>query len=119
MSDAPDSLSSDKAKEEEINAAFAGKNPKKFNPNDPSDAANYNGPTDSHILSQTKPQDNEAKGLAHRAGENEPGQVSDIGWGSSDTVQERVVPGLSNEDLFMLIRRFNKVCPYSLPGNEP
>ncbi|CBF85245.1 hypothetical protein AN1625.2 [Aspergillus nidulans FGSC A4] len=108
MSDAPDSLSSDKAKEEEINAAFAGKNPKKFNPNDPSDAANYNGPTDSHILSQTKPQDNEAKGLAHRAGENEPGQVSDIGWGSSDTVQERVVPGLSNEDLFMLIRRFNK-----------
>ncbi|KAL3436858.1 hypothetical protein BDV09DRAFT_32285 [Aspergillus tetrazonus] len=108
MSDAPDSLSSDKAKEEEINAAFAGKNPRKGNPNDPSDAANYNGPTDSHILSQTKPEDNEAKGLAHRAGENEPGQVSDIGWGLSDTVQERVVPGLSNEDLFMLIRRFNK-----------
>ncbi|KAL4763633.1 DUF3292 domain-containing protein [Aspergillus foveolatus] len=108
MSDVPDSLSPDKAKEEEINAAFAGKNPKKVNPNDPSDAANYNGPTDSHILSQTKPEDNEAKGLAHRAGEDEPGQVSDIGWGLSDTVQERVVPGLSNEDLFMLIRRFNK-----------
>ncbi|KAL4773864.1 hypothetical protein BDW60DRAFT_205634 [Aspergillus nidulans var. acristatus] len=107
MSDAPDSLSPDKSKEEEINAAFAGKNPKKVNPNDSSDAANYNGPTDSHILSQTKPEDNEA-GLAHRAGENEPGQVSDIGWGLSDAAQERVVPGLSNEDLFMLIRRFNK-----------
>ncbi|KAL6232063.1 hypothetical protein BDW75DRAFT_243323 [Aspergillus navahoensis] len=108
MSDAPDSLLPDNAKEEKINAAFAGKNPKKINPNDPSDAANYNGPTDSHILSQMKPEDHEAKGLAHRAGEAEPGEVSDIGWGISETVQERIVPGLSNEDLFMLIRRFNK-----------
>ncbi|KAL4973929.1 hypothetical protein BDW66DRAFT_140986 [Aspergillus desertorum] len=108
MSDVPDSLLPDNAKEGEINAAFAGKNPRKVNLKDPSDAANYKGPTDSHILSQTKPADHEAKGLAHHAGEVEPGEISDIGWGSSETVQERIVPGLSNEDLFMLIRRFNK-----------
>lgn len=67
------------------------------------------GPTDSHILSQVEPEE-EAKGLAQKAGVTN--KVSDIGWGESDEIEERIVTGLSNEDLWMLIRRFNKV---SLP----
>ncbi|KAL4902209.1 hypothetical protein BDW74DRAFT_158802 [Aspergillus multicolor] len=108
MSDVPDSLLPGNQKEAEINAAFAGKNPKKINPNDAGVAENYTGPTDSHILSQTKPEDPTEKGLAHKAGEIDGGEVSDLGWGLSETIQERIVPGLSNEDLFLLIRRFNK-----------
>lgn len=64
------------------------------------------GPTDSHILSQIEPHE-DAKGLAQKAGVTE--KVSDIGWGESDEIDERIVTGLSNEDLWMLIRRFNKV----------
>ncbi len=30
---------------------------------------------------------------------------------SSRTVEETLAEGLSNEDLWLLIRRFNKVCP--------
>lgn len=30
---------------------------------------------------------------------------------SSRTVEEKLAEGLSNEDLWLLIRRFNKVCP--------
>ncbi|RHZ62962.1 DUF3292 domain-containing protein [Aspergillus thermomutatus] len=63
------------------------------------------GPTDSHVLSQVEPEE-EAKGLAQKAGVTN--DVSDIGWGESDEIEERIVTGLSNEDLWMLIRRFNK-----------
>ena len=35
---------------------------------------------------------------------------------SSRTVDETLAEGLSNEDLWMLIRRFNKVCPSPLLG---
>ncbi|KAL4914551.1 hypothetical protein BDW62DRAFT_219957 [Aspergillus aurantiobrunneus] len=94
MSDVPDSLLPNTTQEEETHDAFAGKN---NNDN--------NGLTDSHILSQTVPED-EAKTLAHKAGETE--EVSDIGWGQSDVIDERIVPDLSNQDLFLLIRRFNK-----------
>ncbi|KAL4803079.1 hypothetical protein BDV18DRAFT_163604 [Aspergillus unguis] len=110
MSDVPDSLLPDNTKEKELQAAFAGKTPKDLKKENKGidstdDTSNLTGPTDSHILSQTNP-DDEVKGLAHKAGETE--QVSDIGWDQTDLLAERIVPGLSNEDLFLLIRRFNK-----------
>ncbi|KAL3461196.1 hypothetical protein BJX64DRAFT_300208 [Aspergillus heterothallicus] len=95
MSDVPDALLPNNPKQAEIERAFAGKK----------DANGVEGPTDSHTLSKFSP-DDEAKGLAHKAGETD--EVSDIGWGKSDIIAERIVPGLSNEDLFLLIRRFNK-----------
>ncbi|KAM0120998.1 hypothetical protein ACP6JC_002371 [Aspergillus fumigatus] len=67
------------------------------------------GPTDSHVLSQVKPEE-EDRGLAQKAGVTN--DVSDIGWGESDKIEERIVTGLSNEDLWMLIRRFNKTEQY-------
>lgn len=73
------------------------------------------GPTDSHVLSQVKPEE-EDRGLAQKAGVTN--DVSDIGWGESDKIEERIVTGLSNEDLWMLIRRFNKVCLLSSPRKE-
>jgi hypothetical protein len=96
MSDVPDALLPGNPKQQEIERAFAGRN----------DADGIEGPTDSHALSKLSP-DDEAKGLAHKAGDTE--HVSDIGWGKSDVIEERIVPGLSNEDLFLLIRRFNRV----------
>ncbi|KAL3485667.1 hypothetical protein BJX62DRAFT_216808 [Aspergillus germanicus] len=95
MSDVPDALLPGNPKQQEIERAFAGRK----------GPDGVEGPTDSHALSKFSP-DDEAKGLAHRAGETE--HVSDIGWGKSDIIEERIVPGLSNEDLFLLIRRFNK-----------
>ncbi|CAG8233259.1 unnamed protein product [Penicillium salamii] len=62
------------------------------------------GPTDSHILSQV---DQDEKGLVQKAGET--AEISNIGWGHSpDQIEEPLVAGLSNEDLWMLIRRFDK-----------
>jgi hypothetical protein len=66
------------------------------------------GPTDSHVLAKVEPEVEEAKGLAQKAGVTN--DVTDIGWGEPDRIEERIVTGLSNEDLWMLIRRFNKVC---------
>ncbi|KAL4885456.1 hypothetical protein BJY04DRAFT_205265 [Aspergillus karnatakaensis] len=98
MSDVPDSLLQNTAKREEVEQAFTGKK----------QIAGKTGATDSHILSQLKPAHDEPKGLAHKAGEIDHEHVSDIGWGKTDIIAERIVPGLSNEDLFLLIRRFNK-----------
>jgi hypothetical protein len=64
------------------------------------------GPTDSHVLSQV---DQDEKGLSQKAGET--AAITNIGWGESpDAIEEPLVAGLSNEDLWMLIRRFDKVC---------
>lgn len=110
MSDVPDSLLPGDPKAHELEEAFAGTDPKHpAKPNDVHSAdgtSNTTGPTDSHVLSQTIP-DDEAKGLAHTAGES--GLVSDIGWDQTDVIAERIVPGISNEDLFLLVRRFDKV----------
>lgn len=68
------------------------------------------GPTDSHILSQVE---QDEKGLAEQAGETTT--TTDIGWNQApDDVDGQIVAGLSNEDLWMLIRRFNKACPLPL-----
>lgn len=65
------------------------------------------GPTDSHVLSQVEP---EEKGLAHQAGERD--EMTDLGWGApAEHIEEPLITGLSNEDLWMFIRRFDKVRP--------
>lgn len=63
------------------------------------------GPTDSHVLSQVE---QEEKGLSQQAG-NVAG-ITDLGWSQpSKHFEEPIIGGLSNEDLWMLIRRFDKV----------
>ncbi|PKY08535.1 hypothetical protein P168DRAFT_286645 [Aspergillus campestris IBT 28561] len=73
------------------------------------------GPTDSHILSQVE---QDEKGLAQKPHVGPIDNTSDIGWGASPLeFEKRIVSGLSNEDLWMLIRRFNKqiYCVKSVP----
>lgn len=63
------------------------------------------GPTESHALAT---QDHEEKGAAQEVHE-EP-EVKDLGW---DNVPEHIpaplVGGLPNEELWVLVRRFNHV----------
>lgn len=74
-------------------------NPLKAGPDDPE------GPTDSHVLSQI---DQDEKGLSQKASETT--EITNIGWDESPKlIEEPLVAGISNEDLWMLIRRFDKV----------
>lgn len=62
------------------------------------------GPTDSHVLAQME---QDEKGLSQKGDTTE---TTDIGWEQSgDQIEESLVARLSNDDLWMLIRRFNKV----------
>ncbi|KAJ5492942.1 hypothetical protein N7539_001688 [Penicillium diatomitis] len=61
------------------------------------------GPTDSHVLSQVEP---EEKGIIQKMGDTN--DISDVGWTNLEHHREQLIAGLSNEDAFMLIRRFNK-----------
>ena len=73
------------------------------------------GPTDSHVLSKV---DQDDKGLAQKAGQTDT--VTDLGWNQhADELDEQLVSGISNEDLWMLIRRFNKVLLLRLPLRAP
>lgn len=64
------------------------------------------GPTDSHILSQAEPE--EEKGLTQQAGDTD--ELTDLGWSASlEHIEEPLIAGLSNEDLWLFIRRFDKV----------
>lgn len=66
-------------------------------------------PTDNHDLAQDQDQvEPEEHALVHTSSNR---KLLDIKWKpSSRTVEETLAPGLSNEDLWLLIRRFNKVC---------
>ncbi|KAE8148119.1 hypothetical protein BDV25DRAFT_131498 [Aspergillus avenaceus] len=67
--------------------------------------AGVTGATDSHVLSKV---DQDEKGLAQEAGRTD--EITDLGW--EEITQGRIVAGLSNEDLWMFIRRFNKQLYY-------
>ncbi len=70
------------------------------------EAAPEEHPTDSHELASADHEEKGAAQLAH--GQTE---VRDLGWNESPSeVPNPVVGGLSNEELWTLIRRFNKVC---------
>jgi hypothetical protein len=63
-------------------------------------------PTDSHALAHA---DLEVKGLVHKSPDTDA--TTDIGWTQQpQEFDEPIVGGISNDDLWMLIRRFNKVC---------
>lgn len=62
------------------------------------------GPTDSHVLSQVE---QDEKGLIQKAGETP--EITDFGWNNLTDHDEPLIHGLSNEDLWILIRRFDKV----------
>ncbi|KAF8181127.1 hypothetical protein K438DRAFT_1725259 [Mycena galopus ATCC 62051] len=74
-------------------------------------------PTDSHALAQVE---QEEKGAAQ---EGHDAEVFDLGWNQHpDKVAKPLLGGLENEELWLLIRRFNKQMyhvkeyPYPLPG---
>ncbi|KAJ5384545.1 hypothetical protein N7517_002456 [Penicillium concentricum] len=70
----------------------------------PSASVDGAGPTDSHVLSQVE---QDEKGLSQKAGDT--ASITDLGWDAPpDSIEEPLVAGLSNEDLWMLIRRFDK-----------
>ncbi|OKL64615.1 hypothetical protein UA08_00569 [Talaromyces atroroseus] len=61
-------------------------------------------PTDSHALAHAEL---EEEGLVHKSPDDEA--TSDIGWQPQPhDINEPIVGGISNEDLWMLIRRLNK-----------
>jgi Protein of unknown function (DUF3292) len=69
------------------------------------EAAPEEHPTDSHELANADPEEKGAAQLDH--GQTE---VRDLGWNESPSeVPNPVVGGLPNEELWTLIRRFNKV----------
>lgn len=71
-------------------------------------------PTLSHALATD---DHEVKGLAQQHHEDE---VLDLGWNQKkQEIAEPLVGGMDNEELWMLIRRFDKVCTASLFPVEP
>lgn len=62
-------------------------------------------PTMSHALAVAE---HDEKGHAQ---ESHGAEVKDLGWNESeDAIPSPLVGGLSNDDLWVLIRRFNKVC---------
>ncbi|KAJ5834996.1 hypothetical protein N7447_001022 [Penicillium robsamsonii] len=70
----------------------------------PSATVDGAGPTDSHVLSQVEQYE---KGLSQKAGDTL--EITNLGWDEPpDAIEEPLVAGLSNEDLWMLIRRFDK-----------
>jgi Protein of unknown function (DUF3292) len=60
--------------------------------------------TDSHALAVA---DHEVKGAAQEAGKT--GEVTDLGWRSPPKDIDTLVGKLPNEELWTLVRRFNKV----------
>ena len=65
-------------------------------------------PTISHALAAEAVNDPDATGAAQQNHEEE---VVDLGWNeSAQEIINPLVGGLPNEDLWILLRRFNKVC---------
>jgi hypothetical protein len=73
------------------------------------EAAPEEHPTDSHELANA---DHEEKGAAQV--DHGQTEVRDLGWNENTSeIPNPVVGGLPNEELWTLIRRFNKVCVVS------
>ncbi|EKG20052.1 hypothetical protein MPH_02683 [Macrophomina phaseolina MS6] len=78
-------------------------------------------PTLSHSLAMQGDPEADEKGLAEKDHDEE---VVDLGWNEpKEIVAEPLVGGLENEELWMLVRRFNKQIyhvkeyPHPVPGN--
>jgi hypothetical protein len=79
------------------------------------EAAPEDHPTESHELANADHEEKGAAQLGHRQTE-----VRDLGWNDEPPdVPSPLVGGLPNEELWTLIRRFNKVCdPGYILGEE-
>jgi hypothetical protein len=78
------------------------------------EAAPEEHPTDSHELANA---DHEEKGAAQV--DHGQTEVRDLGWNENPSdIPNPVVGGLPNEELWTLIRRFNKVCVASFEALE-
>lgn len=72
-----------------------------------------NQTTDSHTLALA---DHDIKGAAQLAGRT--GDVTDLGWRSPPKAVDTLVGGLPNEELWTLVRRFNRVRAYPPLGSH-
>jgi hypothetical protein len=63
-------------------------------------------PTDSHMLANANVEEKGAAQVSHGASE-----VKNLGWNKDPEQIPTLVGGLPNEELWTLIRRFNKVSP--------
>lgn len=78
------------------------------------EAAPEEHPTDSHELANANHEEKGAAQVDH--GQTE---VRDLGWNENPSdIPNPVVGGLPNEELWTLIRRFNKVCVASFEALE-
>lgn len=67
-----------------------------------------NAPAESHARAQIE---HDEKGLVQKVSDTDG--ITDVGWGLvPEDVDEPLVGGLSNEELWMLVRRFNRVRIY-------
>ena len=69
--------------------------------------------TDSHALALA---DHDIKGAAQIAGQT--GDVTDLGWRADPKEIDTLVGGLPNEELWTLIRRFNRVRKHTNLDNH-
>lgn len=70
-------------------------------------------PTESHALA-TADSEPEPGPVGHAQVEHSETEARDLGWNDlPEKVPKPLVAGLSNEDLWAHVRRFNKVCPTS------
>lgn len=81
-----------------------------------SSASASNAPSDSHALASAD--DHEMKGAVQT--NHEAGEVRDMGWNDHPTnVPTPLVGGLPNEELWTLVRRFNKQMYHVKATNAP
>lgn len=81
-----------------------------------SSASASNAPSDSHALASAD--DHEIKGAVQT--NHEEGEVRDMGWNDKPTdVPTPLVGGLPNEELWTLVRRFNKQMYHVKATNDP
>lgn len=81
-----------------------------------SSASASNGHSDSHALASAN--DHEIKGAVQM--NHEVGEVRDMGWNDHPSdVPTPLVGGLPNEELWTLVRRFNKQIYHVKATNEP
>ena len=84
--------------------------------NTPTSSSNdvLNAPSDSHALANS---DHEEKGAVQK--DHEEGEVRNMGWGENPQNVPTLVGGLPNEDLWALVRRFNKQMYHVKATNDP
>ena len=77
-------------------------------------ASASNAPSDSHAIATA---DHELRGAVQK--DVEDGEVRDMGWNEKSTKLPTLVGGLPNEELWTLVRRFNKQMYHVKATSDP